>query len=98
MDAIEDNLGYFFRAIAASSSENTALIDLWGGRERTAATTRLDQRMDTRRRAALGAWAVGRRPHGVLVGNRGEFVEIFFGAMRAGIVPVPLNIKQTPTI
>src|SRR5262249_56061018 len=34
----------------------------------------------------------------LLVGNRSEYIEIFFGAMRAGIVPVPLNIKQTRPI
>ena len=27
------------------------------------------------------------------MGNRHEFIEIFFGAMRASVVPIPLNIK-----
>ena len=29
----------------------------------------------------------------MLVGNRTEFIEFFFGAMRAGVIPLPLNIR-----
>ena len=29
----------------------------------------------------------------MLIGNRTEFIEFFFGAMRAGAIPLPLNIR-----
>jgi acyl-CoA synthetase (AMP-forming)/AMP-acid ligase II len=32
---------------------------------------------------------------GIVSGNRAEFLEVFYGSMRAGIVPVLLNILQT---
>src|SRR6185436_1246 len=31
---------------------------------------------------------------GILSGNRSEFLEVFYGAMRAGVVPVLINILQ----
>ena len=34
----------------------------------------------------------------ICVGNRFEFVEIMYGMMRAGIVPVPLNTKLSAEI
>ena len=33
----------------------------------------------------------------MLIGNRYQFVEIMYGAMRAGVVPVPLNTNSAPT-
>jgi long-chain acyl-CoA synthetase len=95
VDAIEDNLGYFFHAIAASSPEKTALIDLWGGQERISSYRELDQRTDRAAALLLSLGLSAGDRLALLVGNRGEYIEIFFGAMRAGIVPVPLNIKQT---
>ncbi|GAA4322315.1 class I adenylate-forming enzyme family protein [Pigmentiphaga soli] len=44
---------------------------------------------------ARGLTARGIRPQeriGILCSNRLEFLEIFFGAMRAGIIPVPIGI------
>ena len=29
----------------------------------------------------------------ILIGNRTEFIEFFFGSMRAGVIPLPLNTR-----
>lgn len=94
-DIFEQNLGYFFRRIVEAAPDRTALVDLWGGAERTLSYRALDARME---RFASALRSLGLRPGdrlALLVGNRSEYIEIFFGAMRAGIVPVPLNIKQS---
>jgi long-chain acyl-CoA synthetase len=93
-DAARENLGYFFAETTASAPDRVALIDLWGGKERRLTYGRLDERAN---RVAGSLQTHGLQPGdrlALLVGNRSEYIEIFFGAMRAGVVPVPLNIKQ----
>lgn len=95
MDRRAENLGYFFSETAARMPEKAALIDLLGG-ERRRTYRDLDARCDAV--AALAA-AQGLAPGdraALALGNRIEFVEIFFGLMRAGVVPVPLNVRQAP--
>ena len=56
----------------------------------------LDQRVD-RVAAALGASGLtpGDRV-GILLGNRPEYLEIYFGCSRAGVIAVPINYRLTP--
>ena len=96
--AVRENLGYFFCETAASLPDRVALIDLWSGEERRLTYGNLDERAN---RLAGLLQSRGLQPGdrlALLVGNRSEYIEIFFGAMRAGVVPVPLNIKQTRSI
>jgi acyl-CoA synthetase (AMP-forming)/AMP-acid ligase II len=90
------NLGFFFDDAAARFADKTCIIDLHGGRERTVTYRALDARMDhvAATIARLGV-APGERV-GMLVGNRVEFIEFFFGVMRAGAIPVPLNTRLGP--
>ncbi len=87
------NLGYFFDAARARVPDKVAIIDLFGGRERASTYAQLDSRMDAvaRMLARLGVRA-GERV-AMVVGNRTEFVEFFFGAMRMGAIPLPLNTR-----
>jgi long-chain acyl-CoA synthetase len=87
------NLGFFFDDATARVPDKVAIIDLWGGRERLSTYRRLDTRMDAvaRTLARLGV-RPGERV-AMLVGNRTEFIEFFFGSMRAGAIPLPLNIR-----
>jgi acyl-CoA synthetase (AMP-forming)/AMP-acid ligase II len=97
-DPVRENLGFFFSETASSSPDRVALIDLWGGKERNLTYGSLDERTG---RVASMLQSRSLRPGdrlALLVGNRSEYIEIFFGAMRAGVVPVPLNIKQTSLI
>jgi long-chain acyl-CoA synthetase len=89
------NLGYFFDAALERVPDKVAIIDLFGGTERCSTYRQLDARMDSiaRMLARLGS-RPGERV-AMLVGNRTEFVEFFFGAMRAGAIPLPLNIRLT---
>src|SRR5262245_40015670 len=93
MDARANNLGYFFSASVDRFPDKVAIIDLWGGGERTSTYAQLDERAD---RVAGLARRLGVKPGervGMIVGNRTEFLEIFFGAMRAGGIPVPINTR-----
>jgi long-chain acyl-CoA synthetase len=87
------NLGFFFDASVQRSPDKVAIIDLHGGRERTSTYRQLDERMD---RVASMLARLGVHPGervAMLVGNRTEFIEFFFGAMRAGAIPLPLNVR-----
>ena len=93
MSVRETNLGYFFANSVARYPDRVAVIDLFGGVERLITYAQLDERAD---RVAglmqrLGI-AAGERV-GMIVGNRVEFLEIFFGVMRAGAIPVAINTR-----
>src|SRR5882672_2380863 len=87
------NLGFFFDNTVRRFPDKVAIIDLFGGRERTSTYRQLDERMDrvARMLAALGV-CPGERV-AMLIGNRVEFIEFFFGAMRAGAIPLLLNTR-----
>jgi acyl-CoA synthetase (AMP-forming)/AMP-acid ligase II len=87
------NLGYFFAASVERFSHKVAIIDLYGGSERRVTYAQLDERAD---RVAGLLRERGVKPGervGMIVGNRAEFLEIFFGAMRAGAIPVAINTR-----
>lgn len=85
------NLGYFFAESVRRLPDKTAIIDLHGGRERTITYGALDARMEQVARMLRGRGIAPGERIGMLVGNRTEFLEVFFGAMRAGAIPVPFN-------
>ena len=93
MDPRDNNLGYFNRTAAREHGDRPAIIDL--SRETAFHVTHLtlDDRMT---RVAASLTKLGLVPGDRLLlamGNRFEFIEAFFGAMRAGVVPIPLNVK-----
>ena len=87
------NLGFFFDQTVRRLPQKVAIIDLFGGKERHSTYRQLDERMDyvARMLARLGI-GPGERV-AMLVGNRVEFIEFFFGAMRAGAIPLLLNTR-----
>ena len=87
------NLGYFFDDTVRRLPDKVAIVDLFGAKERSSTYRQLDERMDqvARLLARLGVRS-GERV-GMLVGNRTEFIEFFFGSMRIGAIPVPLNTR-----
>ncbi|MFO0997920.1 MAG: class I adenylate-forming enzyme family protein [Alphaproteobacteria bacterium] len=91
-----NNLGYWNYEAARAYPDRIALIDLSRSPVREVRYRELEERLD--RMASLVA-RLGIKPGDRLamsVSNRFEFVEIMFGAMRAGVVPVPLNTKLGP--
>jgi len=87
------NLGFFFDETVRRLPDKVAIIDLFGGRERISSYRQLDERMN---RVARMLARLGVRPGervAMLIGNRVEFVEFFFGAMRAGAIPLLLNTR-----
>ncbi|MFT7572683.1 MAG: long-chain acyl-CoA synthetase [Paracoccaceae bacterium] len=93
MTPTETNLGFFNAQAAAAHGARTAIIDLSRPMPFSITHAELDDRMN-RVAAALQARGLARGDRLLLAtGNRFEFIEVFFGAMRAGIVPIPLNHK-----
>ena len=88
------NLGLLFAAHAAS--ERTAIVDLSdSARPREISYRELDQMCDA---VAGGCVRAALKPGdriGILALNRVEFIATLLGCMRAGVVPVPVNIKLT---
>ena len=93
-DPLPDNLGFFFSETARRFADRTAIVDLWGGRERRYTYAELDKRTDSAAALLQSMGAAAGERIALLVGNRCEYIEMFFGAMRAGLVVVPLNVSQ----
>ncbi len=88
-----DNLGYFSWSAAQRRPEAVAIIDLSRHEPVEVSYVLLDERLD-RFAALLKSLGVGPGDRmAMAVGNRFEFIEIMYGAMRAGVVPVPLNTR-----
>jgi acyl-CoA synthetase (AMP-forming)/AMP-acid ligase II len=75
--------------------ERPAIIDLCvGDAPRELSWRRYNENCDAVARGVLcRGLKVGERI-GIVSGNRSEFLEVFYGAMRAGVVPVLINILQ----
>ena len=88
-----NNLGYFSHEAALQYPDQVAIIDLSHEPVREVAYSELDERMNR----VANLLAARRLEPGdrlaMCIGNRFEFVEIMYGMMRAGIVPVPFNVK-----
>ncbi|HYW61369.1 MAG TPA: class I adenylate-forming enzyme family protein [Xanthobacteraceae bacterium] len=87
------NLGFFFDRAREATPDKVAVIDLFGGRERQVTYAALDARMDRVAAMLAGLGVQASERVGMLVGNRIEFVELFFGAMRIGAIPIILNTR-----
>ncbi len=94
--AATGNLAYWLAPWAAREPDRIALIDLAAG-ERALTYGELDRRLDRVAGLLLQAGIAPGERVLVAIGNRAEFIEAMFGAMRAGAVPVPLNTRLGAT-
>ena len=93
-----NNLGYFSHQAALDHSGRIAIFDLSRDPAREVTYGEIEDRLN---RVASLLTSQGLEPGdriAMCVGNRFEFVEIMYGMMRAGIVPVPLNTKLSAEI
>ena len=92
-DKTTNNMGYWCSEPVAQWPNRVAIFDLCGAAPREVTYGGLEERLN---RFATLVVSLGLRPGdriAMAIGNRFEFVEVMYGAMRAGIVPVPLNTK-----
>jgi len=94
----QNNLGYFSHQAALENPDGVAIFDLSHEPARKVTYGEMEGRLN---RVAAMLTAQGLQPGdriAMCVGNRFEFVEIMYGMMRAGIVPVPLNTKLSAEV
>ena len=89
-----NNLGYYLSPWAERAPERVAVIDLHGGAERIIDYGTLDRDMTRFANVLIAAGMTPGERLVMSVGNRVEFMAAMFGAMRAGVVPVPINTRQ----
>lgn len=87
------NLGYFSHAAALRDPIRTAVIDLSQDEARHITYGALENRLNRMARLLIEQGLHPGDRLALSTPNRVEFIEIMFGAMRAGIVPVPLSTK-----
>lgn len=93
MTARNENLGYWCADAAAANPDQIAIVDLCGAAPRDVTYGDLERRLNQAANLFTDAGLVPGDRLAMIVDNRTEFVEIMFGAMRAGVVPVPLSTK-----
>jgi long-chain acyl-CoA synthetase len=91
--ARERNLGYWARQAALRYPDRPAIFDWVDGQERCRTHGLLESNLDAVALALAKRLKIGDRV-AIGIGNRAEFVETLFGAMRCGVVPVPINLRQ----
>lgn len=87
------NLGYLNLDAAQAHGQRTGIIDYATVPPRIVTHGQLFERME---QVGAAAQAAGLKLGDVVLlamANRVEFIETFFGLMRAGAVPIPLNVK-----
>ena len=91
-----NNLGYWAYSASVRFPDQPVILDWADGRQRTLTHAQLEARLDIVASTLSKSVGVGERI-AIGIGNRAEFVEACFGAMRAGLVTVPLNLRQGRT-
>jgi long-chain acyl-CoA synthetase len=92
-DKTRNNIGYWCAESVELHPDRIALIDLSGDAPREVRYAELDSRLNNFAALITGLGLSPGDRMAMAIGNRFEFIEVMFGAMRAGIVPVPLNTK-----
>ncbi len=93
MAARDENLGYWCAAAVAAYPERIAILDLCGSSPRDVTYGDLERRLNRAANLFTDAGLVPGDRLAMIVDNRTEFIEIMFGAMRTGVVPVPLSTR-----
>lgn len=94
----EGQLGWFYWRARDAYPDKTAVIDVSQGAPRELTFAGLDQAMNRVANVLVDAGLGPGDRVGLGMSNRHEFLAAMFGAMRAGAVPVPLNIKQSEDV
>ena len=89
-----DNLG---SALFLAAPDRLALVDLGAGEPRQYSFADIDRHADAVARALLARDLQPGDRVAILSGNRAEYLFVFLGAMRAGLVAVPINHKLPAT-